>query len=99
MRILLVEDDNLLGDGVCSGLWHENNSVDWVKNGEMALSTVAEKDRKHVMQQFYRAKNHQTPGCGIGLSIVDRVAQLHQAEITLSQPDSGTGLKVIIKFN
>ncbi len=42
MRILLVEDDSLLGDGVCSGLRRENNSVDWVKNGEMALSAVAE---------------------------------------------------------
>ena len=42
MRILLVEDDNLLGDGVCSGLRREDNSVDWVKNGEMALSAVAE---------------------------------------------------------
>ena len=42
MRILLVEDDNLLGDGVCSGLRREDNSVDWVKNGEMALSAVTE---------------------------------------------------------
>ena len=42
MRILLVEDDNLLGDGVCSGLRREDNSVDWVKNGEMALSAVAQ---------------------------------------------------------
>ena len=37
-----MEDDNLLGDGVCSGLRREDNSVDWVKNGEMALSAVAQ---------------------------------------------------------
>ena len=42
MRILLVEDDSLLGDGVCAGLRRENNSVDWVKNGETALSATAE---------------------------------------------------------
>ena len=42
MRILLVEDDTLLGDGVCAGLRREDNSVDWVKNGETALSAVAE---------------------------------------------------------
>lgn len=42
MRILLVEDDALLGDGVCAGLRRENNSVDWVKNGETALSAIAE---------------------------------------------------------
>ncbi|HHJ35192.1 MAG TPA: response regulator transcription factor [Gammaproteobacteria bacterium] len=40
MRILLVEDDNLLGDGLCSGLRREKNVVDWVKNGETALSAV-----------------------------------------------------------
>lgn len=40
MRILLVEDDALLGDGVCEGLRREDNSVDWVKNGETALSAV-----------------------------------------------------------
>ncbi len=42
MRILLVEDDNLLGDGVCAGLRREENAVDWVKNGETALSAMAE---------------------------------------------------------
>ena len=42
MRILLVEDDVLLGDGVCAGLRRENNSVDWVKNGETALTAISE---------------------------------------------------------
>jgi two-component system response regulator QseB len=42
VRILLVEDDNLLGDGVCAGLRREDNSVDWVKNGETALVAVAD---------------------------------------------------------
>jgi two-component system, OmpR family, response regulator QseB len=42
VRILLVEDDALLGDGVFAGLRREDNSVDWVKNGETALSAIAE---------------------------------------------------------
>lgn len=42
MRILLVEDDSLLGDGVCAGLRREDNSVDWVKNGETALLATTE---------------------------------------------------------
>ena len=42
MRILLVEDDHLLGNGVCSGLRREEHAVDWVKNGETALSAVKE---------------------------------------------------------
>ena len=40
MRILLVEDDSLLGDGLLTGLQREHYSVDWVKNGETALSAV-----------------------------------------------------------
>lgn len=42
MRILLVEDDTLLGDGVCAGLRREDNAVDWVKNGETALTAITE---------------------------------------------------------
>ena len=42
MRILLVEDDALLGDGVCAGLRRDDHTVDWVKNGETALSAIAE---------------------------------------------------------
>ena len=42
MRILLVEDDTLLGGGICAGLRREDNSVDWVKNGESALDALLE---------------------------------------------------------
>ena len=42
MRILLVEDDSLLGGGVCDGLRREEHSVDWVKNGESALAALEE---------------------------------------------------------
>ena len=44
MRILLVEDDSLLGEGLLSGLQRENYSVDWVKNGETALSAISSTD-------------------------------------------------------
>lgn len=42
MRILLVEDDKMLGDGVQAGLGQSGFSVDWVKDGvagELALKT------------------------------------------------------------
>lgn len=42
MRILLVEDDKLLGDGVQAGLAQSGFTVDWVKDGiaaELALKT------------------------------------------------------------
>jgi two-component system response regulator QseB len=36
MRVLVVEDDETLGDGLCEGLKHEGYAVDWVKDGESA---------------------------------------------------------------
>ena len=49
MRILLVEDDSLLGEGLLSGLQRENYSVDWVKNGETALSAISSTDYNAVI--------------------------------------------------
>src|SRR5512144_3215633 len=42
MRILLVEDDELLGDGVQAGLSQAGFGIDWVKDGvaaDLALKT------------------------------------------------------------
>jgi DNA-binding response OmpR family regulator len=36
MRLLLVEDDTLLGDGIRAGLVLDGYSVDWVRDGESA---------------------------------------------------------------
>jgi two-component system response regulator QseB len=40
MRVLLVEDDDLLGDGICSGLKHYGHTVDWVKDGRSAYEAL-----------------------------------------------------------
>jgi two-component system response regulator QseB len=40
LRILLVEDDTLLGSGLLTGLNGEGYSVDWLKNGKAALSAI-----------------------------------------------------------
>lgn len=37
MRILLVEDDELLGDGLYLGLLQDGHTVDWVKDGVAAF--------------------------------------------------------------
>jgi len=41
MRILLVEDDALLGDAVCAGLTQASFTVDWVKDGKAALTAAS----------------------------------------------------------
>lgn len=40
MRVLLVEDDELLGDGIRTGLKHYGHTVDWVKDGKSASDVV-----------------------------------------------------------
>jgi DNA-binding response OmpR family regulator len=40
LRILLVEDDGLLGDGIRAGLKLADYAVDWVRDGETARSAL-----------------------------------------------------------
>lgn len=40
MKILLAEDDRLLGDGVRAGLIQEGFTVDWVEDGKLTLSAI-----------------------------------------------------------
>ena len=47
MRILMVEDDGLLGDGIRAGLKLANYAVDWVRDGEAA--------RRALLDHAYQA--------------------------------------------
>ncbi len=40
MRILVVEDDALLGDGLQIGLAQDSNAVDWIRDGETASNIL-----------------------------------------------------------
>ncbi len=44
MRLLLVEDDSLLGDGIRAGLMLATYAVDWVQDGKMALHAMVDHD-------------------------------------------------------
>lgn len=44
MRVLLVEDDSLLGKAVRTGLEQQGNAVDWVQDGAAAELAVATND-------------------------------------------------------
>ncbi|MFN3751254.1 MAG: response regulator [Thiobacillus sp.] len=41
MRILLVEDDRLLGDGLAAGLAQAGYAVDWLRDGEAAVAALS----------------------------------------------------------
>jgi two-component system response regulator QseB len=44
MRLLLVEDDNMLGDGIRKGLKHSGYAVDWVQDGDSADLALKSED-------------------------------------------------------
>ncbi|MHB0973032.1 MAG: response regulator [Thiobacillus sp.] len=41
MRILLVEDDRMLGDGLAAGLTQAGYAVDWLRDGEAAVAALS----------------------------------------------------------
>ena len=49
-------------------------------------------------QRFFRAADASSPGSGLGLSIVERIVQLHHAAIRFESGHAGRGLSVTIAF-
>ena len=77
-------------------VFSSNESVDLIIEDNGPGIPVDQRER--VFERFYRIENHDKPGCGIGLSIVMRVAELHNAILKMSQPTSGSGLIVTVSF-
>jgi two-component system sensor histidine kinase QseC len=63
---------------------------------------IPESLHDRVFDRFYRVdgdrNNSGESGCGLGLAIVKRIAELHQATLTLSRSDLLGGLKVSLFF-
>jgi len=55
-------------------------------------------DQTRVFERFCRLHDDDTPGCGLGLSIVQEVALALGAEVQLSDPPTDTGLVVTLVF-
>lgn len=52
--------------------------------------------RANVGRRLYRAPGLQAPGSGLGLSIVQRILDLHRGTIGLDSPATTIGLQVTI---
>lgn len=55
-------------------------------------------ERERVLQPFHRLEDSGSGGSGLGLSIVSRIAQLHNARLTISDGNDGRGLAVRVGF-
>jgi two-component system sensor histidine kinase QseC len=61
---------------------------------------VADEDYARISQRFYRCVDtaQAAEGSGLGLSIVNRIVRLHEAEISFAKAQLG-GLKVSLRFD
>lgn len=59
---------------------------------------IAPDQRQRVLERFYRIAEQSQPGTGLGLAICKRVADLHEASLTLTEGLHGRGLTVRVHF-
>jgi signal transduction histidine kinase len=110
-RVDLVGDRDLLFDAISNlvdnALKHggSKGSVKLrVFSGDGPIVSVADRgpgipieERKHVLRRFYRLEvSRNSPGNGLGLSLVAAVANLHGARIEMA--DNAPGLRIELHF-
>jgi two-component system sensor histidine kinase QseC len=59
---------------------------------------ISPEAQRRVMERFYRVPGSGESGSGLGLSIVQRIADLHGAQVRMEMPESGIGLRVRVEF-
>lgn len=60
---------------------------------------VPESEREKIQQRFYRIVGSGEEGSGLGLSIVRRIAELHGAQLELTDNPSNSGLLVKVHWH
>jgi two-component system sensor histidine kinase MprB len=82
-----------------AGKWsREGSSVDvMLTDGELVVRDhgpgIAEEDREHVFDRFYRAAEARSlPGSGLGLAIVREIAEAHGATVSAEEAPGGGAL-------
>jgi two-component system sensor histidine kinase QseC len=58
---------------------------------------IPAEEREYVFERFYRSQDNEQIGTGLGLSMVKRIIEIHNAEIHLSDSSLG-GLQVEVQF-
>ena len=59
---------------------------------------IPEQERDKVLERFYRPLGTQASGSGLGLSIVKRIAEVHDATLQMQPASEGPGLRVTVTF-
>lgn len=59
---------------------------------------VPEAERGRIFQRFYRILGAEGDGCGLGLAIVQEIAQAHQARVSIADRGNGPGSVFTVEF-
>lgn len=59
---------------------------------------IPEADRAHIHERFYRVPGSPGSGCGLGLAIVDEIARLHDAQLSIGSVPGAHGTLVRVNF-
>ena len=60
---------------------------------------IAPAERQEVLKRFYRGEQRTSTGSGLGLSIVKRIADQHNASLILAEGIDQRGLTVTVRFD
>lgn len=102
--LLAVLARNLIENAIRHGPERSLVSVKLASNGQRTELAVSDAgagipldQRERVFERFHREASGNTPGSGLGLSIVSRIAELHGAQVHLEDAE-GSGLLVRVCF-
>jgi two-component system sensor histidine kinase QseC len=59
---------------------------------------IPEELRERVFERFFRILGTRATGSGLGLGIVQQIAELHNAQLSLGTPENDKGLEVTVIF-
>jgi two-component system sensor histidine kinase TctE len=59
---------------------------------------IAPEERTRIFERFYRVQHGNGDGCGLGLSIVEQIARLHQATVTVTTGVNDQGSRFTVTF-
>ena len=102
--LLLMELlSNLIDNAIAYGVVNGKITVKLIAGPQPCIQVqdngigIPDSERERIFERFYRISDSSSDGCGLGLSIVKEIADLHQARVQIiNQPDTrGTEMRVI----
>ena len=76
----------------------------WIEGDQAVLEVeddgpgIPEEERANVFKRFYRTEGAAGAGCGLGLAIVQEIAQSHGGVAQIKTPAQGRGVAVVVRF-